>query len=347
MKNKKYDTVKLNSIPFSDVVEKLDKLKRNGSRMVTICPWHNDTNPSLVLYQSNGENRCHCFACNHGGSVIDYVMQHEGIDFLKACELLSSTFGIDTVSDLSYRPIIYTKKEVKVEPAKEIGYIPMDFLEQHLSADNSFCKCLREFFDSYLVEHISDEYKLGSYAYGQYEDDVMFPSIDVNGRIRNIKLQHYDADPMSPDFCHCDKSHIVWLGKNLIKEGVIPEGVEFDNNCLFGEHLLPLYPSSTVVLVESPKNALFGAAAFPDKLWLATGNKTMLKRSVLNVLSGREVIVYPDRDAISEWKGLMSNFKDIANFTVSDFCDRVAPPDNAKYDIADYLIDLHYKDYPF
>lgn len=331
-----FDTAALNAIPFSHVAEKLDIVKRNGSHMVTTCPWHEDTHPSLVLYENNGENHCYCFACQQGGSVIDYVMQHEGLDFKGACAMLSSDFRTGNAYAPAYRPIIQRK-----ETAKHTVYIPNCFLEQYISTSNSFCKCLNVFFDSYLVQHITEEYMLGTYSFGGFDDDVMFPSIDIKGRIRNIKLQNYDCDFTSPNFCHCNKNHIVWIGKQLIKEGILPEGSEFDNNCLFGEHLLHKYPSATVILVESPKNALFGAAAYPDKLWLATGNKSMLKRDVLKVLSGRKVMVYPDRDAIDEWKSTISSFRDIANFTVSDFCERTAPTGAEKYDIADFIIDSY------
>ncbi len=336
IKENTFDTATLNAIPFSHVAEKYDEVKRNGSHMTTFCPWHEDTHPSLVLYENNGENHCYCFACRQGGSVIDYVMQHEGLDFKGACAKLSSDFGIGKAHTPTYRPIIHRK-----ETMKRTAYIPNSFLEQYISPSNSFCQCLNAFFDPYLVQHITEEYMLGTYSYGGYDNDVMFPSIDTNGRIRNIKLQNYDCDSTSPNFCHCDKNHIIWLGKQLIREGIIPEGYEFDNKCLFGEHLLSRYPSSTVMLVESPKNALFGAAAYPDKVWVATGNKGMLTRDALNVLSGREVIVYPDRDAIDEWKSSISTFRDIANFTVSDFCERHAPAGADKYDIADFIIDSY------
>ena len=56
-----------------------------------------------------------------------------------------------------------------------------------------------------------------------------------------------------------------------------------------------------MALVESPKNALIGAAVQPKYVWVATGNKAMLKRSVMEVLRGRQVMVFPDRDAISGW----------------------------------------------
>ena len=119
----------------------------------------------------------------------------------------------------------------------------------------------------------------------------------------------------------------------------LPRTAHYTTKTLFGEHLLPKYPAQTVALVESPKNALVGALEHPEMIWLATGNKNSLKRQHLQPLSGRNIIVIPDRDAIPQWKELVAKMSDVANFCVSDFCEQVAPLDKPKYDIADYIID--------
>ena len=72
--------------------------------------------------------------------------------------------------------------------------------------------------------------------------------------------------------------------------------------CLFGEHLLSLYPDKVVVLVESEKSAIIGSAIFPNYLWLATGGKSQMKEDKLRVLSGRTVLLFPDADGYTEWK---------------------------------------------
>ena len=76
-------------------------------------------------------------------------------------------------------------------------------------------------------------------------------------------------------------------------------------------------------------------------IWLATGNKGMLKREVLKPLQGRDVIVIPDRDAIADWQNTIVGMKDLANFSVSDFCQRAAPEGEEKFDIADYIAMQH------
>ena len=149
-------------------------------------------------------------------------------------------------------------------------------------------------------------------------------------------MQHYDADPTSDRFAHSD-GKTYWLGKIWANEGRLPKDAQFKHRCLFGEHLLTRYPQCTIALVESPKNALFGALAYPEMVWVATGNKTAISPDELKPLQGRDVIVIPDRDAISDWKAKVSSMAWLANFTVSNFCEEAAPDDQPKFDIADYL----------
>jgi DNA primase catalytic core len=63
------------------------ELSRHGSDRIGLCPFHDDTEPSLVVTPS--KNLWHCLgACNVGGSVIDWVMKAEGVSFRHAVELL-------------------------------------------------------------------------------------------------------------------------------------------------------------------------------------------------------------------------------------------------------------------
>ena len=336
-----YDTARLNAVPFTTLAEHYGSVVKRGSALFTLCPWHEDKHPSLALYDDAPHQRshCHCFACGKTASPIDFVMQQEGCSFQQACDIIGRLFGIwgDSPAPLLHR------KAKPVEPVapKEVTYIPMDYVEQHLSADNSFCQGLRRIYDSELVQHLTEEYCLGCLDTGTYSDSVLFPSIDTQGRVHNIKVQHYGTDPTSADFFKSDKRHCFWLGTQLVKQGLLPADARFDNDCLFGAHLLPRYPTAPVILVESPKNALVGAAEHPEFLWVATGNKGMLKRSVLSPLRGRTVIVYPDRDAIDEWEEKLLHMQDIAPFRISHLCEHVAPADQPKYDIADYIISRH------
>ena len=46
------------------------------------CPFHGEKTASLKIYKGNGG--WHCYGCGRGGSVIDFVKEHEGCDFRTA-----------------------------------------------------------------------------------------------------------------------------------------------------------------------------------------------------------------------------------------------------------------------
>lgn len=332
-----FDLDRLKAISVSEVARRLgDNLKRAGTVYKTLCPWHDDKHPSLTLYERTGENRCHCFSCGKGGSVVDFVMQHEQWTFREACQWLSYTFGIATDSPVAAWPNCRPKPTAKPsEPA--YTYIPMPMVDSMVSAESSLCRCLALLFQPEAVVSLAEEYRLGTYALNGQDDYTVFPSIDHQNRVCNLKVQHYDTDLRSPTFGHSQAGTTFWLGAMWAREGRLPRESVFRSSCLFGEHLLSRYPNSTVALVESPKNALFGALAFPQYTWLATGSKGMLKRSSLLPLRGRNVIVVPDCDAVDEWAQTLRGLADLANFVVSDFCRREAPEGQPKYDVADYL----------
>src|ERR1700678_4304564 len=62
-------------------------LVSQGKDLACRCPWHEgDETPSCVITPKT--NLWHCFGCNAGGTVIDWVMRSHRVSFRHACELL-------------------------------------------------------------------------------------------------------------------------------------------------------------------------------------------------------------------------------------------------------------------
>ncbi len=77
--------------PMLEVVSRYVELIRRGSEFVGLCPFHNDSKPSMTVYNaSDGLMRFRCFACGAGDDVIDFVSAIEGVDTPTACKLLSN-----------------------------------------------------------------------------------------------------------------------------------------------------------------------------------------------------------------------------------------------------------------
>lgn len=72
----------------------------NGTQFMAKCPFHEDDKPSLSVDQA--KNVWHCFGCQKGGSVIDFVMEIENIGFKEAMDkMLTSSGVVCRASDLN------------------------------------------------------------------------------------------------------------------------------------------------------------------------------------------------------------------------------------------------------
>lgn len=75
------------------------EVRKQGAKPMALCPFHDDHNPSLSI--DPVQNVWHCFGCGKGGSVIDFVMEKEGIDFKEAADrLLLGTGAVVRASSL-------------------------------------------------------------------------------------------------------------------------------------------------------------------------------------------------------------------------------------------------------
>jgi DNA primase len=65
------------------------ELKPHGTgHLAGQCPFHSDKTPSFVV--TPGKNLFHCLGCGAGGTVIDFIMRHDGLSFRHAVEVLKS-----------------------------------------------------------------------------------------------------------------------------------------------------------------------------------------------------------------------------------------------------------------
>ena len=77
---------------IEDVISTYVTLKRAGSRLVGLCPFHSEKTPSFTVFTDT--NSYHCFGCGAGGDVITFVMAAENLDYLGAREFLCNRVGM-------------------------------------------------------------------------------------------------------------------------------------------------------------------------------------------------------------------------------------------------------------
>jgi DNA primase len=79
------------------------ELKKLGKDWAGKCPFHADDTASLVITPS--KNLWHCFGCQVGGGVVDWVMKLRGVSFRHAVELLKDENALTSLAAGGSHPI--------------------------------------------------------------------------------------------------------------------------------------------------------------------------------------------------------------------------------------------------
>lgn len=76
-----------------NVIESFTQLHKAGVNYKGICPFHNDSHPSMVV--SPAKQTYHCFVCGAGGDVIEFVKEHLNLTFPEALRWCANLAGIE------------------------------------------------------------------------------------------------------------------------------------------------------------------------------------------------------------------------------------------------------------
>ena len=196
--------------PIEDVVSQYVNLKRSGSNLFGLCPFHGEKTPSFSVSPDKGIY--YCFGCHKGGSVINFEMEIEGLSYPDAVRALAKRAGLEVPEDEQYQSR-YRQQERLWAMHKEaarffhsrlyapiganalqyatgrgmpksiltkfgIGYAPDSWtdLVDYLRSKNYTDQELR---DSGLV---TVSQKNGN-LFDRFRDRLMFPIIDVRGNV--------------------------------------------------------------------------------------------------------------------------------------------------------------------
>jgi len=73
-------------IAIENLVSRYVPLRRSGKNLLARCPFHEDHNPSFVVYPAT--QSFYCFGCRAHGDVASFLMRAEGLNFPEALQTL-------------------------------------------------------------------------------------------------------------------------------------------------------------------------------------------------------------------------------------------------------------------
>jgi len=75
-----------------EVISSYVSLKPSGRNFKACCPFHHEKTPSFVV--SPDKQIYHCFGCNSGGNVFNFIKEYEKMDFIDAVKMLAEKTGV-------------------------------------------------------------------------------------------------------------------------------------------------------------------------------------------------------------------------------------------------------------
>ena len=194
---------------------------------------------------------------------------------------------------------IDTDREYTPEPPKEPILFPAEFVSyEDLPISNSLLRAYAELVGMEKLRATMKWYHCGTGGRGEciyYQYDGL--------HVRTAKAILYGTD--GHRIKEQDGGLPVWWMHKAPQLRQYTAGREL-RQCLFGQHLLQLYPNAKVYVVEAEKTAVLMAATdHPgrNRLWLACGGSQMLKGAIdLMPLMGRDVTLIPDDGQYWNWR---------------------------------------------
>ena len=162
-------------------------LKKKGANWMACCPFHQEKTPSFSVNPSKGFYKC--FGCGKGGSVYNFLMEIEGLNFPEAIKRVAEMSGVmlpEPIDDVSYERTKKKREETKkiADQIVELNQIALEFWEKELRGKNKKAKDAREYL---VTRGISDEtQKAFHIGFSPDKWDSLFNLLKENGHAEKL-----------------------------------------------------------------------------------------------------------------------------------------------------------------
>lgn len=141
----------------ADIVEIIGEavpLKKAGREFKANCPFHEEKTPSFYVVPHKGFYKC--FGCGKGGSVFDFVMERQGMDFAEAVKYVAGRTGIE-VTEVGGRK----KADDPHRPYYEITGFAQDWFRRQL-LDETVGRDARAYLEGRGIgQEVAERFELG------------------------------------------------------------------------------------------------------------------------------------------------------------------------------------------
>jgi len=199
-------------IDIVDLISEYIPLIQKGKNYFGVCPFHNDTNPSMSV--SREKQIYKCFSCGASGNAFNFIMDYDHIEFKEAIKVLGEKVGIEvqgikvsnktTKYDRFYEIYDFANKYYQNNLNSKEGQLAKKYLEERKIDD----ELIKEFGIGLSLDKINalttillnknysikelDQIGLVSNNHDTYINRIIFPLHDVSGRVVGFSGRIYD-----------------------------------------------------------------------------------------------------------------------------------------------------------
>lgn len=225
----------LNQTDIVDLINGYIDLKNKGKEYTACCPFHGEKTPSFTV--SPEKQFYHCFGCGAHGTAINFLMEHEGLQFIEAIEVLANRLGLEVTTEggnihhndhhklysaldeankyyqqqlRSHQDaILYLKSRgISGEVASifDIGFAPTGFNNITAALGSQFKQA--ELISTGLLSDKSE-----NKTYDRFRSRIMFPIKDTRGR--TIGFGGRSVDDTMPKYMNSPETELFHKGNTL------------------------------------------------------------------------------------------------------------------------------------
>ena len=274
---------------ITDVVGSFVKLKKRGTNLLGLCPFHNEKTPSFTVSPSKEIYKC--FGCGKSGNLVSFVMEHEKYNYPETLKWLAQRYQIEieetqlnddqkqalqTADSLfalnQYAQQFFSQQLLETEEGKAIG---LSYFEERGFSNNTIQKFqlgyspeAKDIFTQAALQHQFNpelllKAGLVSNRYDQLQDNyrgrVIFPIHNHSGKVVGFGARILKTSEKAPKYINSPENEIYVKSKILYGSYFAKQSIDKLNECLLVEgytDVLSLHQAGIENVVASGGTAL-------------------------------------------------------------------------------------------
>lgn len=277
-----------------DIIGERIPLVARGKNFFGVCPFHDDSNPSLCV--SREKQIYTCFSCHATGNVYTFLMNYDNIGFREALKYLGDKVGVNVSS------INIQKKSTKFDKFYEAYNFSVKYFQNNLSSIKG--KAARNYLSNRGINEATiKEFEIGlsldtrddltkllvnkKYDLGElnriglssddhdiYNDRIMFPLYNVSGQVVGFSGRIYNDNGQNK-YLNTKETDIFKKGEMLYHYHIAREECRLQKSVIVMEGFMDVIRASTIGIKNTV--ALMGTA-------LTNNQFNLIKRLSNNII---------------------------------------------------------------